>query len=155
MHYRGDLYIRYISSGTNGYLINDLWCTYQNAYVPSPFPHSADFSQLLRLRYNISPRFRHWSSMVDDYKRGPILKRAAARRVKRARRAPPGEEEDIAAGLTLLSLPPWHESRLTDLWCRSGEFCVYKVVASHLRRQEIRNICLKFSQPASSHCIFT
>ena len=37
---------------------------------------------------------------------------------------------------------------------RSGEFCVYRVVASHLRRQEIHIICLKFSQPALSPCIF-
>ena len=36
-------------------------------------------------------------------------------------------------------------SRLTD----PCEFCVYKVVAAHLCRQNIRNICLKYPQPAS------
>ena len=45
---------------------------------------------MLRLRYNISPRFRHWSAMVDD-KRGPVVKRAP-------------REEDTAAGLTLPSV---------------------------------------------------
>ena len=46
-------------------------------------------------------------------------------------------------------------SRLTDFWCRSGEFCVYNVVVSHPHRQKICNICFKFSQPASSFCFFT
>ena len=44
--------------------------------------------------------------------------------------------------------------RLTDLWGRSGEFCVYKVVVSHPCMQKIRNSCLKFSQTALSPCFF-
>ena len=58
-----------------------------------PHPLSAAFSQrFLRLpyTYNISPRFRHWSSMVDD-------KRARVRRAL--------EDTDSAAGRTLLLLP--------------------------------------------------
>ena len=51
-----------------------------------------------------------------------------------------------------------HRCPLTQTYtcrARSGEFFVYKAYASHLRRQKIRNICLKFSQPASSSWFFT
>ena len=37
----------------------------------------------------------------------------------------------------------------------SGAGLMNFVVASHLSRQKIRNIYLKFSQPASSPCIFS
>ena len=51
-----------------------------------------------------------------------------------------------------------HRCPLTQTYtclARSGEFVVYKGYASHLRRQKIGNICLKFSQPAKIPCIFS
>ena len=67
----------------------------------------------------------------------------------------PSEEETAMHSLTQAKPLFRLGNRPQDLWCRSGEFCVYKVVASHLRWPKIRIICLKFSQPASSPCSFT
>ena len=46
----------------------------------------------------------------------------------------------------------WVDTRLTNLWGRSGELSVYKEMASHRRMQEICKICVELSEPASSPC---
>ena len=45
--------------------------------------------------------------------------------------------------------------RLPNLHDRSGEFCVYKWVASHLSRPQIRNKCRNLSRPVTPVCVFT
>ena len=45
-------------------------------------------------------------------------------------------------------------TRLPNLRDRSGEFCVYKWVASHLSTPEIRIKCQNLSQPVTAVCIF-
>ena len=55
-----------------------------------------------------------------------------------------------------LVCPSLHvQIRLPNLHERSGEFCVYKWVASHIIRPKICNKCRNLSQPVTTVCIWS